>query len=38
MAVPATDTAVPLLLFCAAACLLQLGVLWLSPRVEAAAR
>jgi DHA1 family bicyclomycin/chloramphenicol resistance-like MFS transporter len=35
MAVYATDTALPLVLFCACASLLQLTVLWLSPRIEA---
>ena len=38
MAVYATDTALPLVLFCACASLLQLAVLWLSPRIEARAR
>ena len=38
MAVHATDTALPLVLFCAGASLLQLTVLWLSPRIEARAR
>jgi DHA1 family bicyclomycin/chloramphenicol resistance-like MFS transporter len=37
MAVHATDTALPLVLFCAAASVLQLTVLWLSPRIEARA-
>jgi DHA1 family bicyclomycin/chloramphenicol resistance-like MFS transporter len=35
MGVTPTDTAVPMLAFCAAAALLQLPVLWLSPRIEA---
>ena len=34
MAVHATDTALPLLIFCAVASLLQMLVLWLSPRIE----
>jgi MFS transporter, DHA1 family, multidrug resistance protein len=37
MGVTPTDTAVPVLLFGAGASLLQLGVLWLSPRLEAGA-
>ena len=35
MGVTPTDTALPMLAFCAAASLLQLAVLWLSPRIEA---
>ena len=35
MGVTPTDTAVPMLAFGTAASLLQLGVLWLSPRIEA---
>jgi DHA1 family bicyclomycin/chloramphenicol resistance-like MFS transporter len=38
MGVTSTDTAVPVLLFGACASLLQLGVLWLSPRIEAGTR
>jgi DHA1 family bicyclomycin/chloramphenicol resistance-like MFS transporter len=38
MAVYATDSALPLVLFCACASVLQLAVLWLSPRIEARAR
>jgi len=37
MGVTATDTAIPMLLFCAGASLLQLAVLGLSPRLEAGA-
>jgi len=35
MGVTRTDSAVPMLTFCAVASLLQLAVLWLSPRIEA---
>lgn len=35
MGVTRTDTALPMLTFCAAAGALQLAVLWLSPRIEA---
>jgi MFS transporter, DHA1 family, multidrug resistance protein len=38
MAAYATDTALPLLIFCVGASVLQLAVLWLSPRIEAGAR
>ena len=35
MGVTPTDTALPMLTFCAAAAVLQIAVLWLSPRIEA---
>jgi DHA1 family bicyclomycin/chloramphenicol resistance-like MFS transporter len=38
MALQATDTPLPMLLFCAGASVAQLAVLWLSPRIEAGAR
>jgi DHA1 family bicyclomycin/chloramphenicol resistance-like MFS transporter len=38
MALQATDTPLPMLLFCAGASVVQLAVLWLSPRIEAGAR
>jgi len=38
MGITPTDTAIPVLAFCAAASLLQLLVLWLSPRIESGTR